>query len=427
MENITQDISRALQVPDVRSAYDRLRPRASRALETWRDGADRNVAAFRRSLQRSDDLDAASSVVQHLRKDTSDVVVLGIGGSSLGAQAIAQLVFWGTPAYRPAEGAPRLHIIDNLDGVTFERFLANMDLRTTRFHVVSKSGGTTEPLLQVLTAIDAIEKAGGGKYMKHHFAGEAEPGSNPLRSILESMGAPVLEHDPELGGRYTAFSTVGLVPAMLAGLDALALRKAGLAAFEAAMHADSAAVDGAALSAAARESGLSQQVMWSYSDRLERLSKWWRQLWAESLGKEGQGTTPVDALGPVDQHSQLQLYLDGPRDKLFTVIEVLSSSGAIANAAWAGRHGLDLLAGRDMCAVAAAQSRATLETLARHGRPARRIVLPNGLNESVLAGLFVHFIVETLVTARLWDVDPFGQPSVEESKILTRTYLETGQ
>ena len=139
-------------------------------------------------------------------------------------------LFWGTPAYRPQPGSPRLHIIDNLDGATFERFLAGVDLRTTRFHVVSKSGGTTEPLLQLLTAIDAIERAGGGKYMKYHFAGEAEPGNNPLRAILEAMGAPVLLHDPALGGRYTAFSTVGMVPAMLAGFDAVAMRKAGLEA-----------------------------------------------------------------------------------------------------------------------------------------------------------------------------------------------------
>jgi glucose-6-phosphate isomerase len=396
-------------------------------VEAWRDGTDRNVQAFRRSLERTDDLEAANKVVTHLSKDTSDIVLLGIGGSSLGAQAIAQLAFWGTPAYRPAEGKPRLHIIDNLDGVTFARFLAGMDLKTTRFHVVSKSGGTTEPLLQLLTAMDAIEKAGGGKYMKYHFAGEAEPGANPLRAILEAMGAPVLEHDPDLGGRYTAFSTVGLVPAMLAGLDAIALRNAGRSALIAALNPAAAPVDGAALSAAAREIGLSQQVLWTYSDRLERLSKWWRQLWAESLGKQGNGTTPVDALGPVDQHSQLQLYIDGPRDKLFTMVDIAETSAARSNPEWAKRHGLDLLAGRDMCAVADAQARATMETLSRHGRPVRRISLGGGLNEAALAQLFVHFIVETLVTAKLWNVDPFGQPAVEESKILTRTYLEAGQ
>jgi glucose-6-phosphate isomerase len=427
MSTLTHDISRALAVPEVRAAYERHRPAASRAVEAWRDGSDRNVLAFRRSLERTDDLDAADKVVTHLSKDTSDIVLLGIGGSSLGAQAIAQLAFWGTPAYRPAAGKPRLHIIDNLDGVTFERFLAGMDLKTTRFHVVSKSGGTTEPLLQLLTAVDAIEKAGGGKYMKHHFAGEAEPGNNPLRAILEAMGAPVLEHDPDLGGRYTAFSTVGLVPAMLAGLDAISLRSAGKAALIAALNPASAPVDGAALSAAAREIGLSQQVLWTYSDRLERLAKWWRQLWAESLGKQGHGTTPVDALGPVDQHSQMQLYLDGPRDKLFTMVDIAQTSTARANPEWAKRHGLDLLAGRDMCAVAEAQARATMETLSRHGRPVRRLTLGNGLNEAALAQLFIHFIVETLVTAKLWNVDPFGQPAVEESKILTRTYLEAGQ
>ncbi len=426
-EGFHQDLEQALELPALRAAFEARRHAAHAALKEWLSAQDPRVSAFRRSLERSDDLEPAQAIVQHLQKNTTDVVILGTGGSSLGAQAIAQLSFWGTVAAPAVKTTPRLHLIDNLDGQTFRRFLEGVDLRTTRFHVVSKSGGTAEPLLQMLAVIDAMETAGGGKYLKHHFSGEAEPGSNPVRQILEHMGAPLLDHDPDLGGRYTAFSTVGLVPALLAGVDAGAFRRAGRQAMAAADAGDMTAADGAALAVAARDVGLAQHVMWNYSDRLERFAKWWRQLWAESLGKSGHGTTPVDAIGPVDQHSQLQLYLDGPADKLFTLISAPATRTVAASTAWATRAGLDIFAGRDLSEVTRAQARATAESLARGGRPVRTLTLQAPLDERGLAGLMIHFILETLVAARLWNVDPFGQPAVEAGKQLTRKYLEAGR
>jgi glucose-6-phosphate isomerase len=214
---------------------------------------------------------------------------------------------------------------------------------------------------------------------------------------------------------------------MIAGLDATGFRRAGSQALAAAQAGNLAAADGAALAVAARDVGLSQQVMWNYSDRLERFSKWWRQLWAESLGKKGNGTTPVDALGPVDQHSQLQLYLDGPADKLFTLIMPAHETSLTASKTWAAKAGLDLFAGRDLASVTQAQAKATAETLGAAGRPVRVVRLSAPLDEKVLAQLMVHFILETLVSASLWDVDPFGQPAVEAGKQLTRTYLEAGR
>jgi glucose-6-phosphate isomerase len=427
IEGFHQDLDAALAHPALQQAFTARRIRARAALGEWLSSRDPRVLAFRHSLERQDDLGPAQAIVSHLTKDTSDIVILGTGGSSLGAQAIAQLSFWGTPAAAASKASPRLHFLDNLDGATFRRFLDQVDLRATRFHVVSKSGGTAEPLLLMLAAIEAIERAGRGKYLKHHFSGEAEPGHNAVRHLLEEIQAPVLEHDPQLGGRYTAFSTVGLVPAMIAGLDATGFRRAGSQALAAAQAGNLAAADGAALAVAARDVGLSQQVMWNYSDRLERFSKWWRQLWAESLGKKGNGTTPVDALGPVDQHSQLQLYLDGPADKLFTLIMPAHETSLTASKTWAAKAGLDLFAGRDLASVTQAQAKATAETLGAAGRPVRVVRLSAPLDEKVLAQLMVHFILETLVSASLWDVDPFGQPAVEAGKQLTRTYLEAGR
>jgi len=150
------DITRALDAHEgLRTAYTKRLPEAREALIYWRNSTAPDFKALRRSL--GEDLRAALGVVAHLTKNTSDVVVLGIGGSSLGAQTLAQLAYWGTPAYAPREGTPRLHIVDNLDGATFATLLKNLDLKTTRFHVVSKSGTTAEPLMQLMAAIGALE------------------------------------------------------------------------------------------------------------------------------------------------------------------------------------------------------------------------------------------------------------------------------
>ncbi len=423
MTLFTHDISAAVAKGPLRAAFEKRLGEAQIALDHWRKTDDAQFAAVRHSVERTDDLAQATEVADHLLKNTTDLVVFGIGGSSLGAQTLAQLAFWGTQAYQPRAGHPRLHIVEGIDSAVFRTMLTLMDLRTTRFLVVSKSGTTTETLMQLLVAIEALEEEGGGKYLKHHFAGIAKEGDNPFRAILADMGAPVIAHDPDLDGRFSAFSGVGLVPALIAGLDAKAIREGARETLDAAMAGTAPAVEGAALSVAARDVALSQSVMWVYRDRLARLPKWWRQLWAESLGKNGQGTTPIDAQGPVDQHSQLQLYLDGPNDKLFTLIDAPAISDAKANSAWAQKHGLPLLAGRGMSEVVAAQVRATAETLTNAGRAVRRISFSSPLDERNLGALMMHFILETLIAARLWNVDPFGQPAVEESKRLTRKYL----
>jgi glucose-6-phosphate isomerase len=173
---------------------------------------------------------------------------------------------------------------------------------------------------------------------------------------------------------------------------------------------------------------VSQVVIMPYVDRLERFGAWFRQLWAESLGKEGHGTTPIDAMGAVDQHSQLQLYLAGPRDKLFTLILAdPAGHGPVAKPEVAGPAAgpLDYLMGRSLGDLLAAEQRATVETLIRNGCPTRVMRFPS-LNEEVMGGLMMHFILETIIAADLLGIDPFDQPAVEESKVLARRYLREG-
>jgi glucose-6-phosphate isomerase len=410
-------------------AYEKRVHETHKAVDWLANSPDRSLAAIKASLSAESDIDAVREVARHLTNNTSDLIVLGVGGSSLGAQALGQVAYWGTQAYSPRDGSPRVRFLDNLDGASFATVLANCDLRTTRFLCVSKSGGTVETMMQTMAAIDAIENAGGGKYLKFHFAGITEAKSNPLRAILEHISAPILVHDANLGGRFSVFSSVGLLPALVMGLDPMAIRAAAKQAFETEASVKRAqglplSAQGAALSVAAADVGLSQSVLWPYSDRLWLLAQWWRQIWGESLGKHGRGTTPVSSLGPVDQHSQLQLYLEGPNDKLFSFIDApYETQDVRVGAKWAREHGQDLYAGHSLGEVARAELQATTQVLAGRGRPVRSLRLVADLDERAMGSLMMHFMLETLIAAKLWDVDPFGQPAVEEGKRLTREYL----
>jgi glucose-6-phosphate isomerase len=161
----------------------------------------------------------------------------------------------------------------------------------------------------------------------------------------------------------------------------------------------------------------------AYADRLERYTRWWVQLWAESLGKNGKGTQPVAAIGPVDQHSQLQLYLAGPNDKLFTVITTgAAGQGPVIDEKLARRAGEPAFAGRRIGDLVAAQGRATADTLATNGRATRRIHVES-LSERSLGELLMFSMLETIFVAYALGVDPFDQPAVEEGKILAKQYL----
>ena len=373
-----------------------------------------------------DDLAACKALAAHLVKDTSNLVILGTGGSSLGAQALAQIADKYRPIGLPREGAPRFHFLDNLDPYAMDAVLGQLDLRTTRFLLVSKSGGTAETLMQALTAISALQDAGAGKHLKHHFGVITEPGDRAMRRLAEQYEFPVVEHPTGVGGRYAVLSSVGMVPAYCMGLDAGAVRQgasdvlAPILAGEAPQNIPAA--QGAALAVVCEQKlGATIQVVMPYGDRLERLAMWHRQLWGESLGKDGKGTTPIASLGPVDQHSQLQLYLSGPRDKLFTMLtQDLAGFGPRAKTADAE---LVYLNGRTIGDLAEAEQRATVETLIANTRPVRTLHVPV-LNERVIGALFMHFMLETIIAADLIGVDPFDQPAVEQGKVLAKKYLQ---
>ncbi len=407
--------------PDT-AGFDAALEETEHALDWLREAHVKSTLELLHVPDRRDDIVAARATAEKWSGNTSDIAVLGIGGSSLGGQALAAFVPFGDPRI------PRVTFFDNADPFTFQAALESFDLRTTRFIVISKSGGTVETLSQALAAAGAIEAADGGKHLDQHFIAVTEPKPSALKTFAESVGCPVLDHPTGVGGRYAVLTVVGVLPALFLGLDVEALRVGAASVVAKMMSAasvrDVPACMGAALHhALAKEGKLRETVLWSYSDKLKMFGPWWRQLWAESLGKNGQGSTPVAALGPVDQHSQLQLFLDGPGESLYTIVATdTAGRGPLIPAARTDALGLSYLSGKHLGDLVAAEARATAETLVRRGRPVRRIHAP-ALDERTFGALFMHFMLETIIMGRLMGVDPFDQPAVEEGKVLARRYL----
>lgn len=358
-----------------------------------------------------DDLEELESLAASYRARFDRVIIIGTGGSSLGAKMLNAAVL--------PKSKPLLYFLENVDTHTFSDLMYGQDLDRTGFIVISKSGSTTETLSLVSACLSYYKDS----THRDHFIFITEPGNNLLRGLAQDYYCTVLDHDPALGGRYSVLSLVGLLPALIVGLDPARIRKGAAGVLDQLFQDVSvehlAPAQGAAFHyTLAEQSSIRNSVMMVYSDPLFEFASWYRQLWAESLGKQGAGTTPIRAVGTVDQHSQLQLYIDGPADKSYTFVEI-------------GRHGTDVtmpqtqipyLHRKRLHDIMKAECQATIDVLIKAGRPVRRITIPT-LDEEALGSLIMHFILETLMAAHLWDVNPYDQPAVEEIKVLTKKYL----
>ena len=407
-----------LSEADLAETVESLKPAVRRLVVEHRAGTLPHLAL----PERRDDLAAFQRIAQRYRRFET-TLVLGIGGSSLGGQAVCALVPGG-PLRPPGEG-PRVVFLENIDPTTFMPWLDYAERENAGFIVISKSGGTAETVAQMLAAWERMRAATGAETAADHFTVMTEPGDNPLARFARGNGLRLVEHDRTLGGRFSVLST-GALPAMIAGLDAAALRMGAQEVVTGFLSAqspvDCPAVLGAALNLAFAKRNRRIHVMMPYADALRPFSLWHAQLWGESLGKGGNGTTPVAALGPVDQHSQLQLWLDGPRDKFFSILQ-LDRAGTGPLIAGAERDDrLAYLAGRTMGDLLEAEQRATAATLMNKRCPVRTFRLQR-LDERALGALFMHFMIETILVGYALGIDPFDQPAVEDSKVLTRKHL----
>lgn len=415
------------------------------SLKAWLDKADVALDHLRadytnatlpllRIVEENADIDAAEAALAKLSEGAETVIFFGTGGSSLGGQTLAQIAGWGIPhtAAKAPHSRPRIRFYDNLDGSTLEALLAATDFAKTRFIVTSKSGGTAETLAQAIATISAVRAAGLSDRIPALFLGITEPDapgkSNGLRALFQSFSIPLLEHHTGIGGRFSCLTNVGLLPAMARGLNARDIRAGARAVLqpmlEGAPAADIPFAAGAAtMVALSKDRGIRSLVLMPYSDRLGKLADWYVQLWAESLGKGGQGTTPIPAVGPVDQHSQLQLFMDGPREIATTIIRLSpKGTGPVIDVALAAKAGVGFIGGKAIGDIVDAQGHAIAEALNKAGRPVRTIDVTN-LDAHAAGALLMHFMMETIVAGRLLNLDPFDQPAVELAKILTKQRL----
>ena len=378
---------------------------------------------------RRDDLGLLSDIADWMLPGATDIVILGTGGSSLGAQALAQLAGYCLPVAIPPQGRPRLHFLDNLDPWTQADVLYRLPLDTTRWLVVSKSGGTAETMAQMLTVLARLEEAGFGGEARRVMVALTETRDSPLARLAAAHGLPHVPHDPGVGGRYAVLTSVGALPALLMGLDPVAMREGAAGVLQPILDgADvldvAPAVGAGVLALLERERGVRSHVLMGYGDRLQRFALWHRQLWAESLGKNGKGAGLEAATGPVDQHSQLQLWLDGPAERSFTLlVPEMKGQGPVFPAGEAPDPDLAWLSGNTVGDLVAAEAQATADSLNAAGRPVRTMRIET-LNERALGALFMHFMLETIIAAHLLGVDPYDQPAVEDGKRRARAALD---
>lgn len=384
------------------------------------------------------------------KRGYKNMVVLGIGGSALGLTTLVTALkppYYNLLDAKARGGSPRVFVMDNVDPVTFSGMLKLCPPEKTLYVVISKSGGTAETLAQALVAFAEIEQAVGKAKVKDHAVAITGPGNkkamagNPVHVLRQAYGLPWLTVPPNVGGRFSVFSPVGLFPAAMLGMDIDELL-AGCKAMDACASKPSLTTNPAYARAAyhhiaCHEKGKSIAVMMPYSDQLRDVADWYRQLWAESLGKRRSldgtrddlfaGQTPVKSLGATDQHSQLQLYLEGPNDKLTTLLSVRNFSTTLPLPAGPkNMPGVDYLKGRTMARLLQAECRATRDALKAAQRPVITVELPV-VREHTLGQLLYMLEVETAMAGRLFGVDAFDQPAVEAIKVYTRQYMRQGK
>lgn len=373
---------------------------------------------------RSDDFEALETMAEAIRKRFNHVLVVGSGGSGLSGSALL--------AFAPCV-APTFDFLDNIDPDMLTDILDRIEIENTCFIIISKSGATLETLSQAHVLISRMKRKIGRTALPAQFIIITEPeereGQNPLRRLAREYDMRVLDHERDIGGRFAILTNVGLLPAAIAGIDIRALRRGArnvVAQFdEAATPHDFAPALGAAIQYGFYQRSRNISVMLPYSQRLSGFSAWYRQCWAESLGKDGKGTTPVCAMGSTDQHSQLQLYLNGPKDKIFHIITLKRTAMGDEIEVMHDSPELAYLQGKTLGDVMAAQQKATFETLTHNRCPTRLIELP-ALTEEHFGALIMHFSLEIIFMSFLFEVDPFNQPAVEESKKLAYKYLLSG-
>jgi glucose-6-phosphate isomerase len=368
-------------------------------------------------------IDRAVGVAARLGEHTDVLLVLGIGGSALGARALDEALGPDSGRSDRSLTGRRLVVLDSVDPCRVAHTLSSLDAQRTAVVVISKSGGTVETAALFRVVLPWLRDAVGARWSQRMAViTDAERGA--LRPLAREHGLAALPIPDDVGGRFSVLTAVGMLPAAYLGLDVAALR-AGAEAMRDEVTSVDLSTNPAWRFAALHDAWWGEaniSVLVSYCDRLAAVGEWFQQLWGESLGKirpdgVSVGWTPGRAQGPVDQHSQLQLWQEGPRDKLISILRVADPGASVLVPSLHGpENGVgSYLAGTTLEELMDAERRGTTAALVHAGRPVAEFCLDR-VDEFAVAGLLVFFQQATALTGLLSGVDPFDQPGVEAGK-----------
>ncbi len=361
-----------------------------------------------------------------------NVLVLGIGGSALGARAFCNALlkpYWNMLSKEERGGFPRIFFLDNIDPDEIKGLLDVLDLSKTLVNVITKSGSTAETMSQFMIIKDRLQSLLGDDYRKNIVA-TTDKQTGILRQIANEEGYKTFVVPDDVGGRFSVFSPVGLVPMALVGIDIdeviNGIKVMDLSLKNTDINKNIAAKNALIHYLMDTKKGHYISVMMPYSSRLKYVSDWFVQLWAESLGKEidnngnivNVGPTPIKALGVTDQHSQIQLYNEGKHDKLITFIRVDEFDNTVCIPSIFEYTGLNYLGGKTINELINAEADATAVSLCDFKRPNITIKLPK-VNAYYMAELFYMLEVQTAIAGELYNINPFNQPGVEQAKNYT--------
>lgn len=362
-----------------------------------------------------------------------NVVVLGIGGSALGGLAVTEALlkpYWNALSNEQRNGYPRIFFLDNIDPDQISGLLNTLDLEKTLFNVISKSGTTAETMSQYIIVHEKLKAVCGENY-KDHIVVTTDEKKGVLRQIAQQEGFAAFPVPNDVGGRFSVFSAVGMLPFALVGINIEELQR-GMKEITPSLQNKDLYQNIAAQNAIIhvlldQKKGKKISVCMPYSSRLRYVSDWYCQLWAESLGKEkdlkgnivNTGQTPVKALGATDQHSQIQLYNEGPNDKVITFIRVNKFENDLKiPATYSNISELEYMSNKTINELINAEANATRITVSGYHRPNVTITLPE-VNEFYLAQLMFMFEVQTAFAGKIYNINPFDQPGVEQAKNYT--------
>ena len=352
--------------------------------------------------------------VSKFTKKKSNFLIFGTGGSNLGAKALVNIL--------QGNEKVNMYFLDNIDPINFKNKIEKIDLNQVGIIIISKSGSTPETLSQFCSLIEIFEQKNSLDILYKNSLIITEDKPSPLANIAHSNNCNIINHEKDIGGRYSIFSNVGMVPAIIAGLDVKKIHLGALEEIKKYKKNDYLKI-GQLFRYQNFKNILTNSILMTYSDALYYFGKWYLQLWAESLGKENKGITAIHAVGTTDQHSQLQLYLDGPRDKFFTFITTNHSNlGFKLNNKTVKDHKIEYLIDKTMGDLMQAEQLATIETFKNNKFSFREIYLDK-IDEFSIGQLMALSIMETVATCIYYKVNPFNQPAVEQGKILTQKYL----